>query len=187
MTMIIDGTNGGFFPSWTTAGRPASPAVGQMGYNTTNGSFDMYQASGWVSNITSGTSGTILQTQYYQSSSTGSTTSTSTSFVDDGVNVSITPISSSSKLYVVCTTGCSVAGGYAYFRLLESVSSTTIQQCPWGNFSGSPQQLNGFTMTGWYVPGNTTTRTFKLQGYTTSGTRYVNYSTQANITVFEVA
>lgn len=54
MTMIIDGTNGGFFPSWTTATRPASPAVGQMGYNTTTGQFDAYTSNGWVSVATSG-------------------------------------------------------------------------------------------------------------------------------------
>ena len=49
MPFIVDGTNGGFFPSWTTATRPASPAVGQMGYNTTTGAFDAYTAAGWVS------------------------------------------------------------------------------------------------------------------------------------------
>ena len=48
MTMIIDGTNGGTFPSWTTAGRPASPAVGQMGYNSTTGNFEAYTSGGWV-------------------------------------------------------------------------------------------------------------------------------------------
>lgn len=130
---------------------------------------------------------TIVQVQYYQSATQGSGTSTSTSFVDDGVSVSITPLFSSSKLYVVCTTGCSVASGYAYFRILENVSSTVIQAFPWGNFSSSPQQLDGFTMTGWYAPGDTTTRTFKLQGYCTAGTRYVNYSVYPNITVYEVS
>lgn len=55
MPMIIDGTNGGFFPSWTTATRPASPAVGQMGYNTTTGAFDAYTAAGWVSVASSAT------------------------------------------------------------------------------------------------------------------------------------
>jgi hypothetical protein len=132
-------------------------------------------------------SGTIIQTQYYQSLGLGSGTSTSTSYVDDGVSIAITPLLSTSKLYVVCTTGCSVAGGYAYFRILENVSGAVLQEFPWGNFSGSPQQLDGFTMTGWYVPGNTTTRTFKLQGKCTSGTRYINYSMYPNITVYEVS
>jgi hypothetical protein len=131
-------------------------------------------------------SGTIIQTQYYQGPQ-GAGTSTSTSYVDDGVNVSITPLLASSKLYVVCTTGCSVSGGYAYFRIWENTGGTLVQEVPWGNFSGSPQQLNAFTMTGWVSYGNTTTRQFKLQGKTTSGTRYINYSTNPNITVFEVA
>jgi hypothetical protein len=131
-------------------------------------------------------SGTIIQTQYYQGPQ-GAGTSTSTSYVDDGVNVSITPLLASSKLYVVCTTGCSVASGYAYFRIWENTGGTLVQEVPWGNFSGDPQQLNAFTMTGWVAYGNTTTRQFKLQGKCTSGTRYINYATNPNITVFEVA
>jgi len=55
MPIILDGTNGETFPSWTTATRPASPAVGQMGYNTTTGAFDAYTAAGWVSVATSAT------------------------------------------------------------------------------------------------------------------------------------
>ena len=129
----------------------------------------------------------VLQVQYYQATSNGSTTSTSSSFVDDGVSVSITPLFATSKLYVVCATGCSVAGGYAYFRIIESASNTVIQEVPWGNFSGSPQQLNSFTMTAWFSPSNTATRTFKLCGATVGGTRYVNYSMLANMTVYEVA
>jgi hypothetical protein len=54
MTFLVDGTLGGTFPSWTTATRPASPAVGQMGYNTTTGQFDAYTSNGWTSVATSG-------------------------------------------------------------------------------------------------------------------------------------
>ena len=54
MTFIVSGSDGGTFPSWTTATRPASPAVGQMGYNTTTGQFDAYTSNGWVSVATSG-------------------------------------------------------------------------------------------------------------------------------------
>ena len=49
MTFLVDGSLGGTFPSWTTATRPASPAVGQMGYNTTTGQFDQYTSFGWAS------------------------------------------------------------------------------------------------------------------------------------------
>ena len=58
MTFLVDGTLGGTFPSWTTATRPASPAVGQMGYNTTTGQFDAYTSNGWTSVATSSTTPT---------------------------------------------------------------------------------------------------------------------------------
>ena len=58
MTFLVDGTLGGTFPSWTTATRPASPAVGQMGYNTTLGQFDAYTSNGWTSVATSATAPT---------------------------------------------------------------------------------------------------------------------------------
>ena len=58
MPMILSGTEGGTFPSWTTATRPASPAVGQMGYNTTTGQFDAYTSNGWTSVATSATAPT---------------------------------------------------------------------------------------------------------------------------------
>lgn len=54
MSLILDGTNGETFPSWTTATRPASPAVGQMGYNTTTGQFDAYTSTGWTTVANSG-------------------------------------------------------------------------------------------------------------------------------------
>lgn len=58
MPFIVDGTNGGFFPSWTTATRPATPANGQMGYNTTTNAFDAYVNSAWVSIASSATAPT---------------------------------------------------------------------------------------------------------------------------------
>ena len=35
MTMILDGSNGVTFPTWTTGTRPASLTTGMTGYNTT--------------------------------------------------------------------------------------------------------------------------------------------------------
>jgi hypothetical protein len=61
MAIILDGTLGETFPSWTTAGRPASPAVGQMGYNTTTGAFDAYTAAGWTTVTSNKTTGSVLQ------------------------------------------------------------------------------------------------------------------------------
>ena len=35
MPIVLDGTKGTTPASWTTAGRPVSPSVGQQGFNTT--------------------------------------------------------------------------------------------------------------------------------------------------------
>ena len=47
MSAIINGTNGITFPTWTTGTRPASPAQGQAGYNTTIGAMETYTGSTW--------------------------------------------------------------------------------------------------------------------------------------------
>jgi hypothetical protein len=67
--MILDGTNGETFPSWTTATRPASPTNGQMGYNTTTGLFDQYVNSAWQS-VPYGTSAVPQVTVYTSGSGT---------------------------------------------------------------------------------------------------------------------
>ena len=48
MTMILDGTNGEVFPTWTTATRPASPVTSQTGWNTTIGSLENYNGTAWT-------------------------------------------------------------------------------------------------------------------------------------------
>ena len=48
MTIILDGTLGETFPSWTTSTRPASPSAGQMGYNSTLSRMEYYNGSVWV-------------------------------------------------------------------------------------------------------------------------------------------
>jgi len=46
--IILDGTNGETFPSWTTATRPASPNAGQTGYNTTLNVLESYNGTTWI-------------------------------------------------------------------------------------------------------------------------------------------
>ena len=43
----LDSSNGLIYPTWTTAGRPASPATGQCGYNTSIGGMEIYNGSAW--------------------------------------------------------------------------------------------------------------------------------------------
>lgn len=51
MALILDGTNGITYPSWTNGTRPATPAAGETGFNTTLNSLETYSgnsAVGWV-------------------------------------------------------------------------------------------------------------------------------------------
>jgi hypothetical protein len=76
MTMILDGTNGAFLPTWTTGTRPASPANGQIGYNSTTGQIDQYVGSAWSSVPTSSASqatATALGTVYAKQTTGGGT------------------------------------------------------------------------------------------------------------------
>jgi hypothetical protein len=47
MSIVLDGTTGEVFPTWTTATRPASPTVGQTGYNTSLNCLESYNGSSW--------------------------------------------------------------------------------------------------------------------------------------------
>ena len=67
MAMTLDGTNGVFLPTWTTATRPASPSNGEIGYNSTTGALDQYVGGTWASVPTGATSAatpTALGTVY---------------------------------------------------------------------------------------------------------------------------
>lgn len=51
MPIILNGTTGEVPVSWATGGRPASPAIGQTGYNTTLNLLETYTASGWSGDL----------------------------------------------------------------------------------------------------------------------------------------
>jgi hypothetical protein len=48
MTMIFDGSNGLTMQTWTTTSRPASPVIGQTGFNTTYNGQEVYNGSTWT-------------------------------------------------------------------------------------------------------------------------------------------
>ena len=73
MTIVLNGTNGETFPSWTTATRPASPTAGQTGYNTTTSALDIYNGSAWTTAISSTSGGAAFSNVTLNGSSSGST------------------------------------------------------------------------------------------------------------------
>jgi hypothetical protein len=58
MSLILDGTKGETFPSWTTSTRPATPNTGQTGYNSTLNVIETYNGTGWASGLGAVTSST---------------------------------------------------------------------------------------------------------------------------------
>ena len=48
MAITINSVNGITQAGWTTAGRPASPSAGQVGFNTTLNAFEQYNGTGWA-------------------------------------------------------------------------------------------------------------------------------------------
>jgi hypothetical protein len=105
MSAVINGTNGITFPTWTTGTRPASPAQGQAGYNTTIGAMETYTGSTWsTSDLPAvGASGNVLTsngTSWASAtppSTTGGATETTT-----GSNITLT--SSSNRVQSITPT-----------------------------------------------------------------------------------
>ena len=48
MAMILQGTDGLTYPTWTTAGRPSTPSLAQCGYNTSLNVLEIYNGTAWV-------------------------------------------------------------------------------------------------------------------------------------------
>lgn len=117
----------------------------------------------------------------------GTGTSTSTSYVSDGPQVSITPTSVNNYIIAIAHSSSSIAGGWGYFKIQETTTNTSVVEIPWGNFSNSPQWLMGLSMVGKFQPTSTSTLTFDIYGKCTAGTRYIHYTTTGMLTLMEIA
>ena len=67
MTVTINGSTGIVGATWTTAGRPSSPAAGQVGFNTTLDTQEVYDGTQWqpTSDGFTATGGTITESGGY--------------------------------------------------------------------------------------------------------------------------
>ena len=206
MPFTIDGTNGGFFPSWTTATRPASPSNGQLGYNTTTGLFDAYVGSAWTSlgapttNASLLTSGTLASArlptgsvlQVVQANQNGEVSTSSTSFTNaGGLSVSITPSSSSNKVFLLYT-GSAGNDGTQESYLTFAKNGTNILGGNGGMriwFAGSSNyHFGGFSMSLLASPATTSATTYSVQFRTNSGIVYVSGANACDtLTAWEIA
>lgn len=196
MTFLVDGTLGGTFPSWTTATRPASPTVGQMGYNTTTGLFDQYVSSGWQSISAGATTGSVLQV--VNATYGTRTTSASSTFADTGLTASITPKFSTSKILVLADVdGCGKDTNDTYLQLRLLRGSTTIIDFERlaGYINATGRNFVGACSTSYLdSPATTSSTTYKVQfaSGANNATVYINVdgsgsSPNSTITLMEIA
>ena len=106
--------------------------------------------------------GHVVQTVRGIGSSGG--TSSSTAYVSEAIEATITPKFNNSIILVQAMTGDSNAGGYSFYRVRNTTDSVTVCGVPCGNFSSSPQWLVGVTLFGMYVVNSTAARTFRVEG-----------------------
>jgi hypothetical protein len=186
MSAIIDGTTGLTFPTWTTATRPASPAAGQSGFNTTLAAAETYSGTAWYQ---AGRPGNVLQVVQTTKTDTFSTAAgTGSPATITGLSASITPSSASSKVLVLVNFGQISADGDSTFGIFMFRNGTKIDAgdaasnravgsiagglansgATWRGFSGSIMFLDS------PASASAVTYTFSLGGNGNPSTIYLN-------------
>ena len=192
MTFLISGSDGGTFPSWTTATRPASPAVGQMGYNTTTGLFDQYTAAGWSS--ISSSSGNVIQVVSAVLPTSFSTTSTT--LQASGSSLSITPKFATSKILVLASvysivSNGSVGASYVYMRASVARGSTQLYEARLSTNAGVTTADIGANIPLLYLdsPATTSSTTYNIyiSAVNQAFTATINSNTPSYMTLMEIA
>lgn len=128
------------FATWTTGTRPASPAAGQTGFNTTTGLLETYNGSAWTG-IAGGLTG-VLNSMAAQASTSGT-------------SIDFTSIPAWAKRVTVMLNGVSLSGAAAFLFQLGSGSVQTTGYAGGGaRYGGSA--LGGASVTNGFSPNNTT-------------------------------
>ena len=146
-----------------------------------------------LQNQLSGMTGASMPTgsvlQVVSATKTDAFGTTSSSFVDTGITASITPTSSSSKIYVTVQSSFSNAEGYVGFvKLLRGSTDINIgdayssaNRCAVGSRGMHANETVPYTINYVDSPSTTSATTYKVQVKSEGGTVAVNYS-NANYT-----
>jgi len=123
--LILDGTLGENFPTWTTAGRPASPVAGQTGYNTTLNYLEVYNGTTWLQGNIPSTGLTV------GSGGTGATTLTANNVILGNGTSAVTFVAPGSSGNILksdgttWTSGAAAAGGFSNMTVFTSPGTFT--------------------------------------------------------------
>jgi len=172
-----------------------SPQEGNMSYLKDTNSVEYYTGSAWVA-VGGGGGGKVLQV--VQGTLTSAASTSSGSYVDTGLTVSITPSLNTSKIYVTAllpecdiintASATGAAGGFALLR-----GSTILQQGIFGSFGNTASSNRNIYQSFQFIhldsPATTSSTTYKVQFVVNTGTTLTttNSATQiGSIVVMEI-
>lgn len=184
-------TSGGGGGVTVSATAPAGPDDGALWWDSTNGKLYLYYNDGtssqWVATADSSTlfaSGAILQV--VSATKTDVFITSSTSFVDvTGVTLSVTPASTSNKVFVSFSLNLGILNGAGVgVRLMRDSTPIAVGDTGLTNQKQSTTQTYGDHQTNTHnvsmefldSPSTTSTTVYTLQVYTSGGAVYVNRS-----------
>jgi hypothetical protein len=170
----------------TSSSRPSSPYDGQMIYETDTNLVRIWNGTAWKTlSYSDATNGAILQ--IVQATTTTQVSTTSSTLVDTGISVSITPVSSSNKvlLFVSHAIYLGTAGSVCTIALLRG--STQIGKALVNDDTGANQHQTS-VITYLDSPATTSATTYKTQFATSANTAYLsNASTTSTLLAMEIA
>lgn len=181
----------------TSTTRPTAPFEGQLIYETDTDVLAIWNGSAWrYIAATTPTNGTVLQV--VSASHSTETSTTSASWVTTGLNASITPKSTSSKVLIMAqvngSTSASTNNGYfTIFR--GTVSGTNLGQTGVNNSGfGSLYSAGGridatMTLTHLDSPSTTSSQTYTIGMYAAAGITFTaqKFNAPSTLTLMEIA
>ena len=176
----------------TSSTRPTAPYEGQMIYETDTDTVVVWNGTAWrYIAATTATSGSILQVKTFTYGSGQYTQATAgTTFVDTQLSVSITPVSTSSKVLVLVQHYAYIADAGASLQLQLMRGATVVANTGYLSNGNSANNDGGFTMMYVDSPSTTSATTYKTQFCRASGTGAVylgRISSEETITLMEIA
>jgi len=199
--MGISNSASGFRPGvCTSTTRPVSPFEGQTIYETDTDMLALWNGSAWrYVASTNTTNGTVLQMTSTISST--QTTVSSTTYTDISISGSITPKSSTSKIYVLCTVNSyqssgSQGGGIRLVRNGTAIydPSNGDGSGPYAFYAGNSTLAMPFMLQFLDSPATTSSLTYSLQARVYSSATWIinsvgggGWQPRSTITCIEVA
>lgn len=176
----------------TSTTRPTAPYEGQMIYETDTDTVVVWNGTAWrYIAATTATSGSILQVKTFTYGGGQYTQGTAgTTFVDTQLSVSITPVSTSSKILILVQHYAYIADSGAALQLQLLRGATVVANTGYFGNGNSANNDGGFTMMYVDSPSTTSATTYKTQFCRASGTGSVylgRISSEETITLMEIA